>query len=208
MKYRLMSLTFLFLLASIANAEIAPIVPKTKKNAFIEYHNRMTVFSPSHIAYERIKTRAFYVGIDAWVAPYIARNNAFLGEAELRMGYNFFFNGCDHLTPIGGVGYLQEWHHSSGIVYGALGFLYDHEFNSIFNLGLNAKGLIGDPINRHRYLNLGAPVIGCDVSLPITFRIGHKRHWDYRIEPFNLYVHGTNGSRNFFGFRESIAYRY
>jgi hypothetical protein len=108
-------------------------------------------------------------------------------------------------------GIVTHHHHHSkmkpGIVYGTFGFLYDHEFNSIFTLGVNLKGLIGGPVNK-KHFNWGSPVGGFDIAVPITFRFGHKRHWDARIEPFNIYLHGTNTTRNYFGFRSTVGYRF
>jgi hypothetical protein len=227
------SLLILLSFASLASAEEIAI-PPTKKQAktpFIEYHNRMTVFSALHIAYERIKPNSIYAGVDFWAATNLANlpEPQILGEAEFRMGYNFFYNGRDHFTPVVGIGYLQDFetdhqyvinsfgcwirkdeegHHIPGIIYGTAGFLYEHEFNSIFNLGLNIKGLIGGPANRNRHVDWGSYISGFDVSFPVTFRFGHKRHWDYRLEPFDIYIHGTNEHRNYFGFRGAVAYRF
>lgn len=173
---------------------------------FYEYNNRMSVFSPLHQAYERTQPNAYYAGVEGWFAcPGIA-------EAELRMGYNFFWNGRDHFTPFAGVGVFKNVHHhhhhsKPAIVYGTVGILYDHEFNSWFNLGFNVKGIFGGPVNE-KHFDWGSPVVGVDTALPITFRFGHKRHWDYRIEPFNIYLHGSNASRDYFGFRNTIGYRF
>lgn len=193
---------------------------------FREYHNRISVFYPYHQAYERIKPDAFYVGVEGWVTGTLPKNRA-LGEVELRMGYNFFYNGRDHLTPVAGVGVLKEtnirvWKfavddagfirisnevRAPAVIYGMIGCLYDHEFNSIFNLGLNVKAMIGGPSNK-RHFDWGCPVGGIDVAMPITFRFGHNRHWDVRIEPFNTALFGTKNSRNYFGFRNTIGYRF
>ncbi len=197
------------------------------KTPFIEYHNRMMVFSGLHQCYERIKPNALYAGVDSWVLPVV--EDTWVVEGEFRMGYNFFYNGRDHFTPLAGVGYVQDLEETTrksymlvngqwieidsskerkpGIVYGTMGFLYDHEFNTVFNLGLRAKGLIGGPVDTDHF-NWGSPVVGCDISLPITFRFGRHRHWDYRIEPFDLFLAGQNASRNYFGFRGGVAYRF
>ena len=181
---------------------------------FHEYHNRMTAFCPTHITYERIKTDSIYVGVESWVASAVNHHSNMVFESEFRMGYNFFWNGRDHFTPLAGVGYLIDFqehhhhtHHKPGIVYGTLGFLYDHEFNSVFNLGINVKGLIGGGVGQKRF-DWGNPVVGVDTSLPITFRFGYKRRWDYRIEPFNIFLHGSNHSANYFGFRGTLGFRF
>src|SRR5271155_646502 len=71
---------------------------------FIEYHNRMVVFDLSHLTYERIKPNSLYAGVEGWLVP-VTRHNQTIVEGEFRMGYNFFWNGRDHFTPIAGIGY-------------------------------------------------------------------------------------------------------
>jgi hypothetical protein len=198
---------------------------------FIEYHNRISVFYPFHQTYERIKPDDFYVGVETWATPVIANNHhgSVALETELRFGYNLFYNGRDHLTPVVGGGmfktttrhgkykvkwdglgnlYFHEPHRKIPAVgYGTLGFLYDHEVNSIFNLGVNFKGMVGHGGSSSHY-KWGSVVVGFDTAVPITFRFGHKRHWDARIEPFDIYLHGTHRSRNFFGLRSTVGYRF
>lgn len=200
---------------------------------FYEYHNRIVVFAPLHQAYERIKPDAIYVGIEAWLVPVFSTGRGNhqsdgLLEAEFRMGYNYFYNHRDHVTPFLGVGVVKDSHHEKetwtirqngktihrtrkyqkpAVVYGAFGLLYDHEFNSVFNLGLHAKGMIGGG-GKKKHADWGSPVGGIDISLPITFRFGYKRHWDIRLEPFYLYLHGSHISRNYFGGRSTVGYRF
>jgi len=198
-----------------------------EQTPFIEYHNRMAVFGPAHQVYERIKTDALYAGIEAWLVNVenSKSHHSLLGEAEFRMGYNYFYNGRDHVTPFLGVGFIKNyrshnddsyfWGHDSkhrfiklpAVAYGVLGFLYDHEFNSIFNLGFNLKGMVGGGVNKKNH-DWGNPVYGFDASLPITFRFGHKRHWDFRIEPFDIYLRGKDINMNYFGFRSTLGYRF
>jgi hypothetical protein len=194
---------------------VQPPCPK-KETKFIQYHNRLIILAPSYQGYERIKPRAFYVGIEAVVDSVLNKgSDHVLFDTELRMGYNFFFQERDHLTPFAGLGYLEDYgfhhhhhiHHKPGIGYGTLGFLYNHEFNTIFNLGLDAKVLFGGPENK-KHFNWGSFVVGTNVSIPFTFRFGSHRHWDYRIEPYNVYLHGTNKSADYVGLRSSFAYRF
>lgn len=202
---------------------------KAPPTPFIEHHNRIVVFCPLHQAYERIKPDVFYVGVEGWFTGAFSKTYTVIAEGELRMGYNFFYNGRDHLTPVAGVGVFKDYreHHSYAwerdeygywhshhtqhkmplIRYGMIGFLYDHEFNSIFNLGANLKGMIGGG-GSSKHFKWGSPVLGFDVTLPITFRFGHKRHWDARIELFDIYMHGFDISRNYFGFRSTVGYRF
>jgi len=204
----------------------------TETTPFIEYNNRIVVFSINHLAYERIKPNAFYTGIEGWGVLdgriwAWALDDHFLLEGEYRAGYNFFWNGRDHFTPIAGIGFFKDfqklYHHGrrqsrSGIVYGTIGFLYDHEFTSVFNLGLNVKGILGGPVERKKQGDWGclrdwegdwgSPIGGVDVSLPITFRFGYQRHWDIRIEPFDIYLRGSKNDFNYVGFRNTVGYRF
>jgi hypothetical protein len=202
-----------------------------EKTPFIEYHNRFAVFTFNHQVYERIKPDAFYVGLEGWITESMVTNknhSALIAEGECRLGYNLFYNGRDHLTPFIGGGVFQDlekyhvhrverrndgnlWllisrHKLPLIGYGTLGVLYDHEFNSIFTLGMNVKGILGG--SKHSHLEWGSPIFGVDGALPITFRFGNKRHWDLRMEPFDIYLHGSKISRNYLGFRSSFGYRF
>jgi hypothetical protein len=202
----------------------APIKEEQKPNPcqpnFYEYHNRIAVFSGLHQTYERIKTDAFYVGVEVWGVPTWSTDHgsdtAFLGEAELRFGYNYFYNGRDHVTPFVGVGVIRDFRkeHFGGhrtmkpaVAYGVFGFLYEHEFNRLFTLGFNAKGLVGGQVDSDDH-DWGNPVGGIDVALPITFRFGYHRRWDFRIEPFDVYLRGSHISRNYFGFRSTVGFRF
>lgn len=185
------------------------------ESPFIQYHNRVALFAPLHQSYERIKPHSVYFGVEEYALPvFNGRRLATLFDAEFRAGYNFFFRGKDHLTAFGGVGFNELWkrhdRHIPGILYGTVGFLYNHEFNTVFGLGANAKFLMGGPMSSSDDFSWGAgsPVVGCDISLPITFRFGPKRHWDYRIEPFNIFLAGSEDSQNYFGFRGTLGYRF
>lgn len=224
----------------ILTAPLAQYADEAKpKQPFIEYNNRISVFYPNHQTYERTKPNAFYVGVEAWEIAAISINSTndetplfhLLFEAELRFGYNFFYNRKDHITPIIGGGFIKDFtnFHSEtlswdsqnpnyvwrnihsyslpALGYGTLGFLYNHEFNTIFNLGFNCKGMIGAG-GSNSHFNWGSPIIGVDMALPITFRFGYKRHWDFRIEPFYQYLHGSKNSMSYVGFRGTLGYRF
>lgn len=199
---------------------------------FYEYDNRFG-FSPLNLSYERIKTDALYVGVEAW-ATYVLSNdrghsNRLLGNAEVRIGHNYFYNKRDHVTPFLGAGiikdFCKEWtetqfffagvfqfrerhyYQKSPVVYGVFGLLYDHEFNSIFNLGLNFKGMIGGGVG-HNHRNWGSTVAGIEVGLPITFRFGSHRHWDFRLEPLYIFLNSSRFSRSYFGGLCTFGYRF
>jgi len=233
-----------FTLLAIANIYADSLTPalsdtEAKKDPqatpYYPYSNRVALFNPFHQTYERIKSDAFYVGIEAWLTLVVLEGNyelnffpvGLIGEAELRMGYNYLFGAKDHFTPFLGAGIFNDWtkekHHeieiNSGIahytiykksrlppvVYGTFGFLYNHEFTNYFTLGLHLKGLIGAPTQNKHW---GSPVIGADIALPLTFRFGPSRHWDFRMEPFNIYLHGQNVHRDYLGFRNTLGYRF
>lgn len=191
-----------------------PAAPK-KDQQLIQYHNRVILFAPFHQGYERIKPDAFYVGVEAYIAPVLNKSDDnMLVDAELRMGYNLFYNGRDHLTPFAAFGFVKDFygtrhheHHKPGILYGAAGFLYDHEFTRNYSLGFNAKLMVGGPVSEKHY-DWGSPVVGTDLALPFTIRFGYKRHWDYRIEPFFMYLHGSDNAQDYFGFRSNLGYRF
>lgn len=211
------------------------LADKTSSPGSYQYGNRMVVFHIFRLNYERIKPNALYVGADAWFtwamrspsSDYHTNNIGFIGEAEFRLGYNFLFNGKNHLTPLIGTGVFKDCGPSlhkkkvtrtnyrynrsfpiKTLVYGTFGFLYDHEFNSIFNLGLNLKAIVGGDIGGARWRRWGNPVLGFDVTLPITFRFGRERHWDFRFEPFDIFLNGRRFDMNYFGFRTAFGYRF
>ena len=210
MKNILLTLTLSTLCIATAALQ-ADYAPQVEKTPFIEYHNRIAVFTINHLVYERIKPNAIYAGVEGWSLFTVGNCDRFIAEGEIRLGYNYFWNGRDHFTPIAGVGFLKDFgaYHGErpGIAYGTVGFLYDHEFTDVFNLGLNVKGILGGPVSKNHF-DWGSPVVGVDTSLPITFRFGYKRHWDVRLEPFNVYLHGSNASADYFGFRSTIGYRF
>jgi hypothetical protein len=212
-RHFILALSVLSSATALSYADAAPQNQKQEVNPFIEYNNRMAVLDPSHVTYERTKNNAFYVGVEGWCVPAVNHDFHWITEGELRMGYNYFRNGRDHFTPFIGAGYfrdLHKKHHHTrrGLVYGTLGLLYDHEFTETVNLGLNIKGLIGGVVGSGHNEWGGNPVGGIDVAVPLTFRFGYKRHWDFRLEPFNIYLHGDDSGRDYFGFRSTVGYRF
>lgn len=181
-----------------------------------QYANRVN-FGIPRLGYERIKPDSVYFGIEAW-RVYRLGNATFekdILEAEARVGYNFFFDGREHFTPIIGGGYFKDFarhrQRKQGIAYGTFGFLYDHEFNSVFNLGVNMKGLVGYTVNKHGHVkkhDWSNPILGYDLGLPFTFRFESQRHWDVRLEPFLIQMFTHHATHNFGGLRASLGYRF
>lgn len=212
--------SFLTLCSLSYAGQVVEIQPSTP---YIEYNNRMVCFYPTHQAYERIKPNDLYVGLEGWV---LAGKKA-AAEAELRMGHNYFWNGRDHFTPVAGVGIFktlhkhahfagEQWifglptpHHTRpALVYGMVGFLYEHEFASVFSWGINVKLMAGAQAGHHSHHNWGSIIGGVDGAMPFTFRFGKERHWDIRLEPFYIYFQGKNALEQFTGIRTGIGYRF
>ncbi len=180
----------------------------TTKKPVPVYQNRLN-FNLSRIGYERIKPKAVYFGLEAW---YVLTMGPFplewtLLEAEARIGYNLFFNDEDRLTPIVGFGYFKDFvhHQRQGLLYGTAGFLYEHKFSNLFDIGVNLKVLVGGDVGKSRW---GNPVLGYDISTPLTFHFGEKRNWDFRLEPFYIQMFAHNHAHNFGGGRSAFGYRF
>src|SRR5574337_608400 len=82
--------------------------------SFIEYHNRIAVFTPCHQVYERIKPNAYYGGIEFFAEPIVSSklshgklSDGLFANGEVRFGYNLFYNNRDHVTPFMGAGFTE-----------------------------------------------------------------------------------------------------
>jgi len=177
-----------------------------------QYDNRFG-FSYDRLVYERTKPKAMYFGVDAWVGMvwnHARHHNHWdaIAEGEIRLGYNLFYNGRDHVTPLVGVGYLYDnvgrFHHAR-FAYATAGFLYSHEFNTVFGWGLNLKGLAGQQVGKSEPKKFAW---GVDVAVPIIFRFSHYRHWDVTLEPYFIYMSFTHRHQGVVGGRGTIGYRF
>ncbi|MBF5059387.1 hypothetical protein [Candidatus Neptunochlamydia vexilliferae] len=214
------------------------LINETNSFNSYHYNNRMVVFNLVRLCYERTKLDALHVGVDAWLTWAVTNKNAryhpspfgFIGEAEVHLGYNYHFGMRNFLTPIVGIGVFGDFRNNyckirrrhsywysdypysykrfslTPVLYGTFGILYTHEFNSIFNLGLNLKGIVGGDVNKRT--RWGNPVLGFDLTIPIIFRFGKYRHWEFRLEPFNIYLNGRQVERSYFGCRNMFGYRF
>lgn len=186
-----------------ASSTIAPVAP--------QYANRFG-FSFDRLVFDHNKPDSIYFGLDAWMSYFFShsRNSHYgrLYETEVRIGYNLFYNGRDHFTPLVGTGYLYnnvgEFHHAK-IAYATGGFRYYHEFNTVFGWGLSLKGLAGQQIGKQEAKKFAW---GVDLCLPIVFRFSHGRHWDVSLEPFYLYVESNHKHQGVFGGRGTIGYQF
>lgn len=216
----------LFLIPMWADAQIQKTTKTTKVDYSVEtehlsyapaYDHRINFGFP-RLGYEHIQPDAVYFGIEGWRVYRIGHRDfqRDIGEGEVRLGYNFLFDNRDHFTPIIGGGYFKDFKYhrrNQAIGYGTIGFLFDHEFGSVFNLGLNLKGLLGYTVGKnlhvkHHHPGWGNPIWGYDIGVPLTFRFSHQRHWDVRLEPFYIQMFAHHGTHNFGGFRGSLGYRF
>lgn len=176
-----------------------------------QYNSRIGV-SFDRIVFDYNKADTLYFALDAWM-PYFfsnSRNNHYgaLYEAEVRLGYNFFMNGCDHVTPLFGTGYQFNNvgnFHNAKFAYATAGVRYYHEFNSVFGWGLYLKGLAGQQIGRREARKFAW---GVDLSMPFVFRFAKARHWDITLEPFYLYMETNHMHQAVFGGRGTLGYQF
>ena len=179
-----------------------------------QYDNRFG-FSFDRLVYERTKTDSMYFGLDGWAALCFSHSRHHnrvwrsVIEGEARLGYNLFFNGRDHLTPVVGGGYMSNsvgnFRRNARFAYATAGFLYSHEFNTVFGWGVNLKGLAGQQVSQHYEKKFAW---GVDLCIPLVFRFGHYRHWDATLEPFYLYMESNHRDQGIFGGRGTVAYRF
>jgi hypothetical protein len=156
-----------------------------------------------------------------------------ISNGEFDLGYHFYYLSKDHFTPLVGIGvfndstktrivYTERTSHTNGlpktttvvshknvhlspIAYGTVGFLYEHEFNNRVSLGFNLRGMVGRP-TKHKHW--GSRVIGYHLDVPLTLRLGKTRHWDLRLDPFYINLEGQRFTQEYFGFNNSIGYRF
>jgi hypothetical protein len=182
---------------------IEPVAP--------QYDNRFG-FMFDRVVFDHNKAECIYFGLDFWM-PYFfsnSRNGHFgaLYEGEVRVGYNLFYNGCDHISPLAGVGYQYNnvgvFKHAK-FAYATAGFRYLHEFNTVFGWGFYLKGLAGQQIGKDEAKKFAW---GVDLSMPFVFRFAKGRRWDVTLEPFYLYMESNHKNQGIFGGRGTFGYRF
>jgi hypothetical protein len=178
----------------------------------ILYHHRIG-FGFNQLVYERIMPNRMYLGLDASSPPVIShsRHQKFfssLVEAELRIGYNLLYNNADFITPIVGGGYLFENYGEfkrAKFAYVTIGFLYLHEFDSVFSWGFNLKPLAGQQISRNAPKKF---VWGVDLAMPFVFRFGSQQEWDFILKPIYLYLESHHRHQGAFAGLATAGYRF
>lgn len=190
----------------------AKVMPTTDRPPVApQYDNRFGFFF-DRLVFDHNKADCIYFGLDAWM-PYFfshTRNNRFghLYEGEARLGYNLFYNGCDHVTPLVGAGYQYNnvgVFHKAKFAYVTAGGRYLHEFNKVFVWGFFLKGLAGQQIGKHEAKKFAW---GVDLSMPFMFRLGCAARWDLTLEPFYLYMETNHKHQAVFGGRGTIGYQF
>ena len=198
---------------SRTTTQTAPAAPvKSKMESVAPQYNNRFGFSFDRLVFDRNKADSFYFGLDAWM-PYFfsnSRNSHFghLYETEVRLGYNLFYNGCDHITPLVGAGYQYNnvgAFHKAKFAYATAGVRYYHEFNTVFGWGFFLKGLLGNQFGSKEAKKFAW---GIDLSMPFVFRFTHTRCWDITLEPFYLYMESNHQHQAVFGGRGTIGYQF
>jgi hypothetical protein len=189
-----------------------PLPKKMKSQPVAPQYNNRVGLSPFCAIYERLELNCLYFGIDVWVPVIYSHNRhnhwGSLIKGEARVGYNLLYNGCDHVIPVAGVGYLFNnvgvFNHAK-FGYVMAGLIYFHEFNSIFGWGINLKALAGEQLSNTEPKKVAW---GVELSIPITFRFGHFRHWDVTVQPDYLYIESHHQHQGVFGGRGTLGYRF
>jgi hypothetical protein len=184
------------------------------------YDNRIN-FSLIRAGYERLKPQGVYIAIQEWYTPFAHDNPKWINILEARLGYNFFFEGKDRLTPMIGGGFYKyystkkpsayyEYYYGNpykqGIGYVMTGATYEHDFNRLFSMGLTMKLSLGTVANERS--TWGNPIFGYQVEAPFTFRFARGRKWDYRFAPFAVSQMGRNFSASDYGIYGEFGYRF
>jgi hypothetical protein len=175
-----------------------------------EHTNRVAFFYP-YLSFEHRKPYNFYINIEGYKLPTFKGN---IAKAECLFGYTLLFHDkdYDYLTIAVGMGVFKFGHISEfdfsnkPIRYGIIAVLYEHEFNSFFSLGFNMKALS----RCFEYTSVGYKphLEGFEMNLPITFHFGKNNLWDFRLEPFDIYMYKENKTHNRVGIINSIGYRF
>ncbi|MGD2168708.1 MAG: hypothetical protein PVI40_00505 [Chlamydiota bacterium] len=201
---------FLFTVNAYADESVLSS-PSTQSTLLAQYNNRISVNFPLiGLSYERIKPNSYYVGIDANIF-FPSFNFSDITNFEARIGYHFFDGIGHHFILTEGVGYLRNHEFLAEcfsysledipeFLYESIGFSYEdevviHQF-LVVEVGVNAQGLLAyrfpakwNASSKEYGKITGAfPVYGFKGSLPITFRFGRQKNWDFRIQPSFLYL--------------------
>lgn len=183
--------------------------------------------------YDFLKPQSFYAGIHALYAMgrmhikaeadktkiYQDHVKGVFANGEIRFGYNFFKSFPFFITPFVGIGgyhvrpfssirYVHDW------LYGAVGVKAEYEFTPNFNAGLNLKGTrafyFEQRFKKSSYsesIHKSSNVLGYEISVPLTLRIGNQGYWDLRFEPYFLKLNSHSHS-NIVGSEMTFSVRY
>lgn len=211
--------SILALSSAVFACDAPPPPAPTKAAVNTNYNNRLYFVE----GYERIEKNSCYFGIIGWISPnYLSSSDSWLVEGEARLGYTADFKKHTTFTVFGAGGYLNDFkrshthtraylrhmkEHTLEYAYGAIGLNTNHEFNALFNLGLNLKGMVGKGTIGSRFHD-NEWTYGIDVGLPLTFRFGYQRRYDIAYEPFYIFLKSNYDESSYLGNRLFISYRY
>lgn len=191
-----------------------------------------SVYYGLKVGYDFLRPNAIYAGADLLYAlgrmhirtsadkahVYKDKSTGTFANGEIRVGYNFHGENKFFFTPFVGLGayhtrplsqhYVQNW------LYVAVGAKTDYEVNENFNIGLNLKGTqalyLEQRVKKHGYSasrHSTSNALGYEIGLPLTMRVGEKRDWDIRLEPYYLKLNCHSDS-NIAGGRLTASVRY
>lgn len=171
-----------------------------------QFDHRIGLF-PNFFSYEKIKKESLYLGAEGFYNVIGSR----FAQVEARLGYNLSMQGNDLLCPYAGVGWLKSFskpnlkdcHFPYGqMFFGSLGLSYNHELLSIFYLGFRSEILLGSATNKNNF------TYGFEGRIPITFLFGHKGKFDFRLEPFAIFLSEKSISSDFYGLLLSMGFKF
>lgn len=168
------------------------------------YDQRMGIF-PNFCTYEKLTNSSIYYCFEGFYNVIGSR----CAQIETRLGYNMMCNDNDYLCPYLSAGWLKGYKNDNlfkkaNIFFGALGLAYDHEILSIFHIGFRSELLLGSKIKDSKN-NL---IYGFEGRIPITFYFGEKRKFDFRLEPFAIFLNEKTHSSDLWGLLFNLGYKY
>lgn len=172
------------------------------------YDNRLALF-PNFFSYDNIKKESLYYALEGFYNLIGSQ----CAQTELRIGYNMVVGDNDYFCPYLCGGWLKSFKNDviknnflnrANIFFGGLGLCYDHEILSIFHVGFRSELLIGSSIKKSTHCF----TYGFEGRLPITFYFGHKGKYDFRLEPFAIFLSTNNGSSDLWGLIANFGYKF
>lgn len=172
------------------------------------YENRVALF-PNFLTYEKIANASLYYSFEGFYNIIGSR----CAQIETRIGYNMNFKNNDYFCPYVAGGWLKSFHSTCAknntldqlsLFFGGLGLCYDHEILSIFHIGFRSEILLGSSVKAKK----DHLTYGFEGRVPLTFYFGHKGKYDFRLEPFAIFLSNNNTSCDLWGLILSLGYKF